>query len=113
MKGDEIWDNEQAIQCLNDAWKADHCQHVNEWLDHLEGQDGPDREAQPACHEQQQDDWNCRSHNEENGGNQWEGDQKKSQISDFNELQALPNIIAPRPSLYTIQKIKVYKYVEL
>ena len=126
MIGDEIRDNEQAIQRLNDAWEADHRRRVDDWLDRLEEQDEevqqprperqqdePDREVQPARREQQQDDRDRRPHNEENGGNQREGDQKKTQIGDFDESQAPPNVIAPRPSSYAIQKIKVYEYVEL
>ena len=110
MIGNEVQDNAQAVQCLNDTWDADHWLHIQEWLD---CQEEPDREESHPQHECQQDEQDHRPCNEEDQRNQLEADQKETQIGDFDKDQAPPNIIAPRPSQYAIQKIKVFEYVEL
>ncbi|KAN0078025.1 hypothetical protein V8E55_010082 [Tylopilus felleus] len=42
-----------------------------------------------------------------------EAEKKKPKISDFNEDQPPPNVVAPRPSQYAFQKLSSFEYVEL
>ena len=79
----------------------------------VDHQEKPDREEPHPQHKRQQDEQDHRPRNKEDQRNQLEADQTKTQIGDFDKDQAPPNIITPRPSQYNIQKIKVFKYVEL
>jgi len=45
--------------------------------------------------------------------NHLEAEKKKPKMNDFDESKQIPNILAPRPSQYALQKLKQYEFVEL
>ena len=93
MIGNEVQDDNQAIQHLNAAWDADHQQCVEAW--HAR-QEKLDREAERARLEQQQLKEEDRRLCEKEAEREHREAEKKPHISDFDESQPPPNVIAPR-----------------
>ncbi|KAG6375630.1 hypothetical protein JVT61DRAFT_3198 [Boletus reticuloceps] len=104
-------DVDQAVDRLTSYWQIEHDQRVEAWNVEQEVQA---REAERIQLEQNQREEEDRQAQEaEAERERKETEKKKPKISDFNEDQLPPSIVAPRPSQYAIQKLTVFEYVEL
>lgn len=104
-------DVDEAIDRITAAWQLEHDQRVEAW--NLE-QEANTREAERIQLEQRQrDEEEQRLQEAEVEREHREAEKKKPKISDFNEDQPPPNMVAPRPSQYAFQKLSSFEYVEL
>jgi len=101
----------QAVECLNAAWDNNHNSQVEAW--NLQ-QEAEQHKAQRHQQEQRDFEEQDRQRAEEESERECrEAKTKKPKINNFNENQAPPIVIVPRPSQYVIQKIFTFDFVEL
>ncbi|KAF8838958.1 hypothetical protein BDN67DRAFT_1012672 [Paxillus ammoniavirescens] len=102
---------QQVLDNLVQMWTAEHIQRVAAWTErqHLEALLAD--EAEEVCLAQVREAQ--RLADDETERERIELEKKKPKMNDFDDEVEVGNVIIPRPSQYTILKLKNFEFIEL
>ncbi|KAG1724164.1 uncharacterized protein EDB91DRAFT_1062977, partial [Suillus paluster] len=87
-----------------DGWRCEHQERIDLWQEQVENETRAERELEERTRAE-------RELEEEN--EHCEAEKKKPKINNFDTNTLVADVLVPRPSQFTLQKIKNMEYVEL